>query len=258
MNDLFFTLSKILTLFIFPFPLFFLLSFVSILFVRGFRPKLILSILIFFLGIFSNFFVANTLIRSLEKPYPPVSIEAVPPSEAVIVLGGMVQTISSIPGRPELNDSSDRLVDAVRIYKKGKAKKILFTGGSGVLFADKYREADLALQVMTDLGVPKEDILIERDSKNTYENALFTSRILAAEGIKETILVTSAFHFRRAAACFRKQRVQFYSFPTDFKSLSTDSAAFDLWIPSPGYLEISTMAIKEWIGILAYEFKGYL
>ncbi|BDA79910.1 hypothetical protein LPTSP3_g28400 [Leptospira kobayashii] len=170
----------------------------------------------------------------------------------------MIQTISSVKERPELTDSADRLLDAVRIYKAKKAKKILFTGGSGLLFADKYREADLANKILLDLGVPKEDILLERESKNTYENAVESAKILNAHGFKDIILVTSAFHFRRAAGCFTKQGIVFYSYPTDYRSFSTDSNAFDLWVPSPGYLELSTLAIKEWVGVLIYELKGYL
>ncbi|TGN07004.1 YdcF family protein [Leptospira ilyithenensis] len=258
MNSFFFLFSKILAIFLYPLPLFFIFSFLYLFVLKGFRQKIGFFLLIFFLGIFSTSFLANSLIRSLERPYPPVTIESLPKSDVVIVLGGMIQTISSIKERPELTDSADRLLDAVRIYKAGKAKKILFTGGSGLLFADKYREADLANKILLDLGVPKEDILLERESKNTYENATESAKILNSRGFKDIILVTSAFHFRRASGCFNKQRIVFYSYPTDYRSFSTDSNAFDLWVPSPGYLELSTLAIKEWVGVLVYELKGYL
>ncbi|WP_411821672.1 YdcF family protein [Leptospira sp. 'Mane'] len=258
MESIFFLLSKVLTVFLYPLPLFFIFSFLFLFVLRGFRQKVGFFLLIFFLGVFSTSFLANALVRSLEKSYPPVTIESLPKSDAVIVLGGMIQTISSVKERPELTDSADRLLDAVRIYKAGKAKKILFTGGSGLLFANQYREADLANRILLDLGIPKEDILLERESRNTYENATESAKIITANGFKDIILVTSAFHFRRASGCFAKQRIGFYAFPTDYRSFSTDSNAFDLWVPSPGFLELSTLAVKEWVGIFVYELKGYL
>ena len=63
--------------------------------------------------------------------------------------------------------------------KKGKFKKFLLTGGSGFMFGTEKSEAVLARELLIRLGVPDEDIIVEPDSKNTFENALFTKKILA-------------------------------------------------------------------------------
>jgi len=258
MNSLFFFFSKILTILIFPMSLFFLFGLTTVLLIQGFRAKLIVFFLLSFLYLFSNAYIATSLINSLESAYEPVSIGTLPKSDVVVVLGGMIQTLGKYGTRPELTESSDRLVDAIRIYKAGKAKKILFTGGSGYLFADEIREADLAKQIITELGVPEKDLVIERESHNTYENAVFSKQLIEENHFETIILVTSAFHFKRAAATFKKQNLTFTSFPTDFRAPNLQSKAFELWIPSGGFLEMSTLAIKEWIGYIAYDFKDYL
>jgi len=179
----------------------------------------------------------------------------VPKSDVIVVLGGMIQTISVNPGRPELTESADRLVDAVRLYKLGKAKKILFTGGSGLLFESRYKEADLAKGLLLDLGVKEEDLWIESNSRNTWENAKESKIILEEKQTKSILLVTSAFHMKRSLGCFSKMNLQIFAYPTDYRGLSKESSAFDLWVPSPGFLELSTLALKEWVGIFVYSWK---
>ena len=238
--------------------LFFLLGLFSILLIRELRSKLILIFLLSFLYFFSNAYIATALIHSLESLYEPVSIESLPKSDVVVVLGGMIQTLGKHKSRPELTESSDRLVDAIRIYKAGKAKKILFSGGSGNLFSDEIREGDLAKQLILELGVPEKDIILERESHNTYENAIFSKKLIEENKLKTLILVTSASHFRRAGATFKYQKLEFTAYPTDYRSPNLQTSAFELWIPSAGFLELSTIAIKEWIGYTVYDFKDYL
>ncbi|TGL59348.1 YdcF family protein [Leptospira ognonensis] len=258
MDPIFFFFSKVLSIFIYPFSLFFLLGIYALLKVKDRRSKFIFSSLLLFLYFFSNAFIAAKLVASLEKNYPPIEIETLPEVDVVVVLGGMIHTLAIHPGRPELTDASDRLVDAVRIYKAKKAKKILFTGGSGSLFAGEIREADLAEKIILGLGVPKSDLLLERESRNTRDNAVASANIIKTNHLSKMILVTSAFHMKRAEALFQKEGLDFINFPTDYKTPSFTNPALELWIPSPSYLEITSLAIKEWVGIFAYRIKGYL
>ncbi|TGL87620.1 YdcF family protein [Leptospira congkakensis] len=258
MDSIFFTLSKLGTILLYPLPVFFLLAIFLIFKTKSGHGKYRLFQIILFLYLASNAFVSNFLVQTLEKDYPPVSISELPKSDVAIVLGGMIQTISTHPGRPELSDSADRLTDAVRMYKAGKVKKVLFTGGSGLLFANTYREADLAKELFLDLGVPEKDLIWENNSRNTYENALETKKILQDKKIESAILVTSAFHMKRAAGCFQKQEIHFVAYPTDYRATDLQSGAFELYIPSAVFLEQTTMAIKEWVGYFVYRAKSYL
>ncbi|MCW7469879.1 YdcF family protein [Leptospira kanakyensis] len=258
MDSIFFILSKLGTILLYPLPVFFLLALLLIFKTKSGHGKYRLFQIILFLYLASNAFVSNFLVQTLEKDYPPVNIAELPKSDVAIVLGGMIQTISAHPGRPELSDSADRLTDAVRMYKAGKVKKILFTGGSGLLFANTYREADLAKELFLDLGVPEKDLIWENNSRNTYENAVETKKILQDKKIESAILVTSAFHMKRAAGCFQKQSISFVVYPTDYRATDLQSGAFELYIPSAGFLDQTSMAIKEWVGYFVYRAKSYL
>ncbi|WP_246843725.1 YdcF family protein [Leptospira biflexa] len=258
MESFFFILSKVLTIFLYPLPVFFLLCFYLLFRIKSGKTKFLFFIICLFLYLASSSFIANRLVTELEKEYPPISLQATPKVDVAIVLGGMIQTISSVKARPELTDSADRITDAIRLYKAGKVKKILFTGGSGLLLSDTYREADLAKSLFIDLGVKEEDIILENNSRNTYENAVETKKILMEKNFQSFLLITSAFHMKRSLGCFQKQNLNVFPFPTDYRSFNTDSGAFELYLPSAGYLDLTTISIKEWVGYFVYRTKSYL
>ena len=80
-------------------------------------------------------------------------------------------------------------------------------------------EARLLAKVLADCQVPEEDIILEEKARNTYENALYSQKILTKIFPNQTyLLITSAFHTPRALACFRKQQLKVKAFSTDFYS----------------------------------------
>lgn len=81
---------------------------------------------------------------------------------------------------------------------------------------------------------------------------------MAENKLESAVLITSAFHFKRAAGCFEKQNIRFVSFPTDYRATNLQSGAFELYIPSAGFLDQTTLAIKEWVGYFVYRAKSYL
>lgn len=193
----------------------------------------------------------------MENPYPPISHSQVKKVDAIVVLGGMINNLSLYNNRIELGDSADRLTDAILLYKKNKAAKIIITGGSGILFYQKNPESFQAKKFLMAMGIAEESILIETESRNTAENAIYTAKILNQKQWKKIILITSAFHMKRSEALFRKQGLAVLPFPTDYRSLKPEFS-WDALIPSTGALDTSTIAIKEWMGIIAYKIKGYL
>lgn len=96
------------------------------------------------------------------------------------------------------------------------------------------------------------------ESRNTYENAVEIERIWRARGFKSALLVTSAAHMPRAMATFRHGGIPAVASPTD--ALVVDSDRFDPleWLPSAMALAMTTNAVREWIGYLAYRVQGYL
>ena len=145
--------------------------------------------------------VAVSLVHSLESQYSGAADPASAP--AVVVLGG--GTLPATPPRTavELGGAGDRLLEAARLYRAGKAPRIVVSGGRiGWSRTHSPESTDMA-EVLEFLGVPRAAILQEPRSRNTYENAIETRRLLAAEGIDRVLLVTSALHMPRAVALFR-------------------------------------------------------
>ena len=102
----------------------------------------------------------------------------------------------------------------IHLYKLGKVGKILISGNDGHVVDRGLDEAVQFKIVLIDLGIPAEDILVENISKNTYENAVESKKVLANAGFENAsvLLVTSAIHMRRSEACFVQAGLLFCPF----------------------------------------------
>jgi uncharacterized SAM-binding protein YcdF (DUF218 family) len=208
--------------------------------------------------IFSSFTGSSTLLRALEVRYPDVAIASLPPAQAIVVLGGAMRAPG---GQHELSslidNSSDRLLRALRLYHAGKAPLILCTGGAG-----DPPEALVMSGLLQEWGVPPQDILLEDQSVNTRENALFSYSISNARAIRHILLVTSALHMPRAIAAFRKVGFEVTPAPADFRTGWGSGAGrfgrLPEWLPDAGNLVWSQRAVKEWIGLLVYRLRGWI
>jgi len=255
---MFVILSKLLPAFVYPLGLSVLLLAVAAA-LRG-RPRLTRALCLAALALlltFSSWTVANGLLTSLENQYPRMPIQSIPRAEAIVALGGADSQDAAVPGEePDLARSSDRLLYAARLYRAGKAPFILFSGGA---IQEKNRgvEAANAARLLREWLVPQNAIVLEGESRNTRENALFSMRILRPRGVSRIILVTSAFHMPRAVAVFRKVGFQVIPAPADFKSGDPDG----VWpgvLPSVDALAMSQLAAKEWLGIFVYRLRGWV
>jgi len=250
---MFFFFSKVLTIFLFPLNVAILLGILYSLKHGKGRKKLYLIFPWLFLWFFSFFPVAQGLIQPLEDAYPVKTVAEAPQVDTIVVLGGMVNNLTRYPERAELTGAADRLTDAIALYRAGKAKKILFTGGSGILFFDGVSEASQASRFLISMGVPSDDIILENQSRNTRENAVFSLGILKDQNAKSIILVTSAFHMKRSMREFSNKGLEVTAFPTDYRTLQEGLSNWDTYIPSVGALDTSTIAIKEWVGDIVYQ-----
>jgi uncharacterized SAM-binding protein YcdF (DUF218 family) len=253
---MFFIFSKILAFFITP-----IVWIISLLLFSAFsknekrkKRALVTSIVLLFL--FSNSFIFDECMRAWEIQATPIS-QLDSNYEVGVVLGGMIRYDQQFD-RLQFDRGSDRLLQAVELYKKGIIKKILFTGGSGSLLLPEAKEAFYAQRFLLTLGIPAQDIIIETESRNTRENALFTKRILDEKFPKTKILlITSAFHMRRAVGCFSKVGICLTPYSADRFS-GPRKFAFDyLFIPGiDPFLGWNTL-IHEITGYIIYKVAGY-
>lgn len=255
-----FLLSKLAPVFVYPLgaALAVLLAvFVALL--LGYRRTAlaVLALTIVGLWIAAMPLTANLLTASLEMRTPPVPIEGLPQADVAIVLGGMIAPPSPPVDAPDMSDAIDRAVMGARLYRAGKVRHVIVTGGNMPWQQGRPPEALFVADFLVELGVPREAIVIEAESRNTRENAVNTRVLLDANGWTAAFLVTSAQHMPRSLATFAAAGIEAVPVPTDFHVRQPlFESVFDL-LPDAGALAGTTGAIKEFIGLAVYRMRGW-
>lgn len=195
------------------------------------------------------------LIGPLEDrfPRPPVPPEHV---AGIVVLGGGFEgAINLARGGYELNSSGDRFVEAAVLARRYPDAKVVVTGGMGTLVLEGEGDGVSAPRLLTALGVAPDRLILEAESRNTYENAVFTKALVTPKPGETWLLVTSAFHMPRSKALFDKAGFPTVPWPVDYRTSGREGVSLfaDNEIDS---IQTTTIAIREWIGLLAYWLTG--
>lgn len=193
--------------------------------------------------------LGDWLILPLEQRFPaPDNLpERV---DGIIVLGGAVGVGRTVEyGRPDLNGHAERMTEFVALARRYPQAKLVFTGGSAAIWGDnRVTEADVARFLFETIGPSPDRVTFEADSRNTFENAVYSKRLVAPTDDERWLLVTSAFHMPRAIGVFRKAGWTVDPYPVDYKSRRRPRLRLSL---SAG-LNMLHFATHEWIGMLAY------
>ena len=197
--------------------------------------------------------VSNKLISYLEKDYLPQDISTIDMADAIVVLSGMIKTIKVDDKlKYEFNDSVDRILSGIDLFKDNKAPLIILTKGK-VPWSMGLSEGEYLKDFAIKFGVPKESILLTENVQNTDQEAKAVKRLLNTNEIK-IILVTSAFHMPRAKKVFVASGIKVIPFAVDYVS-SEQKITFMHFIPSAGSLGATSFAVRELIGRLYYNLK---
>lgn len=255
---MFFFFSKVLPALLFPYPLFMLLAlFAWWRMKRGAFRRVFLLVWVVLAGL-SSYAVAAPLLQSLESRYPPLTVASAPQAQAIVVLSGMVTPLVPSTGEPEFSDAVDRVIAGRDLFRAGKAPLLVVTGGSGLLSQKGEPEAvTLKRWLVERENLPAAAVLEESGSRNTAENAIETARLLEGRSVKRILLVTSAFHMLRSEMCFVKAGFEVIPYPVDYK-VPLEYPGLEAAIPHPAGVVLSSVALKEYAGIVAYRLKGYL
>jgi len=195
------------------------------------------------------------LLQPLENRFP---LPSPPPErvEAIILLGGATLARPSTARQlAELNDAGDRLATTLWLAKRYPEARIVLSGGGGLLSDDETESEAVTMErFLVMQGIAADRLLLEGQSRNTDENAELTGTLL--EGIGgPVVLVTSAFHMPRSVGLFRKQGTEVIPWPTDYRTTGREWFGPDLANPVQN-LNVTTAAIKEWIGLAVYHWTG--
>jgi uncharacterized SAM-binding protein YcdF (DUF218 family) len=254
---MFFILSKVLVYLVMPFTIVcacFLFSWL----VKNLKWKkrsfIAATVMLLF---FSHDFIANEVMHAWEIEARPIA--SMKKYKLAIVLTGTTAN-QLLNDRVYFTKGADRVTHTIQLYKEGKIKKILISGGSGKISGESEPEANKFQRVMLLMGVPEQDIMIENETRNTGESAQQVKKILDDSGFQgsDCVLITSAFHMRRSLACYRKVGVNLDSFSTDFYSYPRDYDVGTFLVPKIEAFVSWHKLVKEWVGFVAYKFAGYV
>lgn len=225
--------------------------------VEGRAKKLRITAIII-LYICSNAFIVDECFRAWEPVTPDHDLKTTT-YDAAIVLGGIGDVDLRLK-KINFGPSGDRLFQTLSLYYQGRIQKIIFTGGSGSIEFPQKREALYIQKYLRSIHFPDSSLIIESQSKNTYENAIFTKKILDSLHLDGNfLLVTSGYHMPRSLAIFKKAGYKNVTPYITNRSSGLRRFTFDhLFIPNPGALFALEILIHEWMGYFTYKLKGYV
>lgn len=191
----------------------------------------------------------------LEQLYPYTAAADLPAAQAIVVLGGHTAGGRLNWFQPYDRETAlTRTESAALLYKAERAPLILL---SGAALEGSQSEAEYMAGNLRKSGVPPEALILEKKSFNTYENALYSARILKERDISRVLLVTSALHMPRAMAVFSKQGLTPIAAPSAPQIVVPEDPDFSFWLPDERAFFASRSIIKEYVGMLVYWLRGW-
>jgi uncharacterized SAM-binding protein YcdF (DUF218 family) len=172
----------------------------------------------------------------------------------IIVLGGTERVNASSGWNQPLLSDPTPFAALIELSRRYPGAKLVFTGGSASR-TGKFTEADIVRAYLAQLGIPSDRIIYEAKSRNTYENAVFSKRLLQPSPTDLWVLVTQAISVPRAVGTFQKSGWNVIPFPAGYLTSGPNPGIVSANIS--GGFELGSVAAHEWIGLIAYWLMGY-
>jgi len=259
----FFVLSKLLDVFLSPYSWGVLLLVAAVPWRRPRQPGRwkrrrlagLLGLAILFL--FSLEPVSNRLLYRLEHLTPSTYDPGVT-YDVVILLGGLGdERVAMETGQPAFNDNVERLIATHRLLADDRARFAIVSGGPEHPELAEHSEARVLARQISAWGIEPSRVLLEDQARNTRENAVYSQRIVEERRFEKVLVVTSAFHMRRAAECFEAVGMKVDRLSVDFRAHREGGPGSSSWLPRASHLAHSTATIREMAGLWIYRFQGY-
>ncbi|MDP2044645.1 MAG: ElyC/SanA/YdcF family protein [Deltaproteobacteria bacterium] len=209
--------------------------------------------------LFSTSLISSGLLVPLEQRYPALlhpetvswGLKDSTSPKWIVVLGGGHVSDPRLPANSQISGAAlGRVVEGVRLHKAVPGSKLLLSGGA---VFDPVPEAEVMAQVAVVLGVKPQDIRLERDSRDTAEEAKIIANMIGRERF---ILVTSAAHMPRSMALFRRRGLEPIPAPADFRARGTQSSGPSRFFPGVGALGQTQTALHEYLGLAWAWLRG--
>lgn len=257
MAELFFIVSKVAWSLISPSALFVWLTLLALgLFHWGYlrSAKALLSVMLISALAVMAYPVGDVLLEPLEKRFA-VPSELPQAIDGIIVLGGGEQLKTSLSWQTaQIGEAGDRYLAAAMLARHYPQTSLWVSGGSNLLqMPDHKAVADIHRKLLQMGGVPPEQIHIEENSRNTFENLQNLQQLLP-NGDAKYLLVTSAFHMPRSIGIARQLGLNVIAYPVDFRSQRSAQRQWDFALFE--HLQTLELAAREWLGLVVYYFSG--
>ncbi len=199
--------------------------------------------------------VPNWLILPLEQRFERADLGGAPITGIVILGGGEDAPVAVARHTHALNEAGERISEAVALARKLPLARIVFSGGNAAFLPGVATEAVAVRAMLTDMGVAADRIAIEDRSRDTWENATFTKKMIGPKEGERWLLVTSAWHMPRSIGVFRAAGFAVEPWPVDYRTAGWRDGLSFFQSPADGLRRLDLVA-KEYSGMLAYWLKG--
>lgn len=255
---MFFLLSKVIFFIIRPSNFLLILLGVGVFFLFGKRQKMGRGlVLLSFMGFFAFGLgpLGNILMQPLEDRFQ--TPEKVGQIDGIIVLGGAIDTVVTNT-RPltSINTAAERVTVVAQLAREHPKAKVIHSGGEGLLLGSGTSEAEGVLPLFLSFGIERERIVLEDQARNTWENATLTKEQLEPTEGQRWLLVTSAYHMPRSVGVFEAAGwTGIIPYPVDHRTRGPQDAG-RWFVGLAEGLKRTDVAVKEWIGLIAYYATG--
>jgi uncharacterized SAM-binding protein YcdF (DUF218 family) len=150
-------------------------------------------------------------------------------ADVAIVLGAALWNDEPSPGLRE------RLDHAWELYREGRVPRLVVSGGRDAN-GSTLTEAEGMKRYLVGRGVPEQDVITENEARSTYENLLFSRRIMEQNGWQRAVIVTHHYHAARALDIAR-----FLGYREPQASTAASTVMY-----MPRHLARETLAFTKW------------
>lgn len=199
--------------------------------------------------------LSTWLILPLEDRFPRADLSG-GPIDGIVVLGGAEEArVANGRHVHALNMAAERMTETMALARRFPNAKVIFTGGSTNIVLGPAVEADAAASLLHDLGLGPDRLQVDRQARNTYENALYAKQLANPKPGERWLLVTSAWHMPRAIGLFRKAGFPVEAWPVDYRTAGSGDIFVPFYSPSEGLRRLDT-AVREWAGLFVSWLTG--
>jgi uncharacterized SAM-binding protein YcdF (DUF218 family) len=204
-------------------------------------------------------YVARGAGQLLASGYKPLARGDVPAgSSAVVLLGsGAYQVGDWSHDHYTVVDriGAERLLEAWRVFRLVDASYIVSSGGLMTVTDFVRPSGQVMAEALQRLGVPRDRLIVETESRTTREEAVVVGGLLARHPVDHVVLVTTASHMRRSQGTFKAVGIDV------IPAIAYEGTPLDTWwkkaLPSDRGLGESALVAHEIAGIPGYLVRGW-